>query len=495
MERSKSGNPIAGGPGVSITLTTSASPLPGNDSRYVDFEIAGAKMLGAIAFSDVFIAGFIRESTVYGYAEPVTSDTRIHPPTTRTDRPYRNDGYRFCYEKSQADLSISKTASATPVDPLDNISYILTVSNAGPDDATGVTVTDTLPAGVSLVSASDGGTESGGVVTWTGLSVPAEGSVELTVVVNVDLSSEGSTLENSATVIAGNETDPVPGNNGPVVAAVEVNAAEVDLAITKVGPEADFVTPGSDIDYTITVGVVSGNVPATDVVVTDDLPDGLTVTESSLPAGCSLNEDGDTITCDVDVPATIAYTARAGAESAGLSLTNTASVVGGETDPVPGNNEASASIEVVRIVTPGVPVIDVVDGGQVTTECESTVGKCSEGGVPIEQVLFVDSAGTINLDVIPLGTGGGDVFLLTTFVRELTALPDVLQIDFDAEDEIDAFVDITPCSALPDGNPNSDPADGVPPACLLSSTVDASTPGGPIIETNVIKLAADPRFR
>ena len=150
-------------PGVSITLTPSAGPLPGTDSRYVDFEITGGKIVEAIVKTDVFIAGFITESTVYRYAPVgVTSDTKIHPPTTRNASPYKVDGYRFCYESSEADLSISKTASTASADPGGAVTYTLTVTNAGPDDATGVTVKDTLPAGVTFASASDGGTSAGG---------------------------------------------------------------------------------------------------------------------------------------------------------------------------------------------------------------------------------------------------------------------------------------------------------------------------------------------
>ena len=50
------------------------------------------------------------------------------------------------------------------------------VANLGPSDAASVVITDTLPGSGTFVSASNGGTESGGVVTWptVGTMTPAD---------------------------------------------------------------------------------------------------------------------------------------------------------------------------------------------------------------------------------------------------------------------------------------------------------------------------------
>ncbi len=261
--------------GVQIKLTRTGESLPGDDSRYVKFEITGAKMVQAIVKTDVFFAGFITESTVYSYSPGVASDEKIHPPTASNTSPYKVDGYRFCYVRNQADLSITKSASTASQNPGAAVTYTLTATNNGPDAATGVKVTDTLPAGLTFVSSPDGGTSSGGVVTWVGLTVPVNGSRTLTAVVKVDANAPGgATLTNNATVIAGNESDPIPGNNS-ASSPVTVNSL-VDVEVTKTVSD-ETPNEGETVAYTITATNVAGNAPATGVTITDVLPAGVTL--------------------------------------------------------------------------------------------------------------------------------------------------------------------------------------------------------------------------
>ncbi|HEX2834333.1 MAG TPA: IPTL-CTERM sorting domain-containing protein [Thermoanaerobaculia bacterium] len=54
----------------------------------------------------------------------------------------------------QADLAITKTASDTTPQSGDQVTFTIVVTNNGPDQATGVVVTDDLPSGMSFVSAT-----------------------------------------------------------------------------------------------------------------------------------------------------------------------------------------------------------------------------------------------------------------------------------------------------------------------------------------------------
>ena len=66
-----------------------------------------------------------------------------------------------------ADLGITKSDSPDPVTVGQELTYTLMVANLGPDTAAGVTVSDTLPPGVTFVSA----TSTQGTCTGTNASV------------------------------------------------------------------------------------------------------------------------------------------------------------------------------------------------------------------------------------------------------------------------------------------------------------------------------------
>src|SRR5207237_6028035 len=54
---------------------------------------------------------------------------------------------------SQADIGIAKSASSGSVTVGSNVTFTITASNLGPSNASGVVVTDLLPAGLTFVSA------------------------------------------------------------------------------------------------------------------------------------------------------------------------------------------------------------------------------------------------------------------------------------------------------------------------------------------------------
>lgn len=110
-------------------------------------------------------------------------------------------------------LSVSQTDTPDPVNVASNMSYTLNVSSAGPDDATGVTVVDTLPAGVTFQSASatqGACTESAGIVTCLLGDLASGTNATVNIVVTAPVVT--GTITNTATV-SSVEVDPVPGDN------------------------------------------------------------------------------------------------------------------------------------------------------------------------------------------------------------------------------------------------------------------------------------------
>lgn len=118
------------------------------------------------------------------------------------------------YQPGGADLAIVKTDSADPVTAAAQFSYTLTVRNLGPEAASGVRVSDTLPAALSYVSASGNGftcTRSGQTVECVlGGNLAAGASAAATIIVRAP--SDGQTLSNEG-VVSATTADPNPANN------------------------------------------------------------------------------------------------------------------------------------------------------------------------------------------------------------------------------------------------------------------------------------------
>ena len=148
--------------------------------------------------------------------------------------------------------------------------FTLTMSNAGPSNATDVTVTDLLPSGYTYVSDDCDGADDSGTGAWT-IGALANGASD---VLNITASVNAAGVYlNTSEVTTATETDPdsIP-NNG---ITTEDDYAEVsttptavaDLSLTKV---VDNAAPavGSNVVFTLTVSNAGPSI-ATGVAVTD----------------------------------------------------------------------------------------------------------------------------------------------------------------------------------------------------------------------------------
>ncbi|PYT16815.1 MAG: hypothetical protein DMF51_03805, partial [Acidobacteria bacterium] len=104
-------------------------------------------------------------------------------------------------------LAVSASDAPDPVAAGANLTYTLSYSNTGSAGATGVILSDTVPANTTFVSATGGGSLSTGVVTWSigSLAAGASGSVTLTVRVNSPLAN-GTAISNGTYSIDSAET-------------------------------------------------------------------------------------------------------------------------------------------------------------------------------------------------------------------------------------------------------------------------------------------------
>ncbi|KAF8055670.1 hypothetical protein HT031_006692 [Scenedesmus sp. PABB004] len=283
--------------------------------------------------------------------------------------PTNNKASATAVVKGSADMAITKTASASSVLIGNQLNYTLTATNAGSGPATGVVVTDTLPAGLLFVSATPSNCSASGNKVTCGPSNVAAGA-SVVYVLRAKAVAAG-VQNNSATVSVPGDTNTT--NNGPSVAPVTVvrtcaqyqpdgspfnctggtvpnttaanstspsqaacctGAPVPDMSIAKTA-SATSVSVGDELTYTLTA-TNEGTGPATGVIVNDALPAGLQFV-TPLPTGCSAS--GQALTCGpsaVAAGANVVYVVRAKAIAAGATANSATVSAPGDTNP--GNN-------------------------------------------------------------------------------------------------------------------------------------------------------------
>ncbi len=277
-----------------------------------------------------------------------------------------------------ANLGVEKTVNNLTPTVSTEVTFTITATNYGPSNATGVVITDAIPAGYSVTSVTPS-TGSWLAPEWTIGNLANGASATLTVVATVNASGS---YANTAT-IAGNETDPVASNNTSTVTPVPVPIT--DLAVTKV---ANNMTPnvGSSVTFTITA-TNNGPSNATGVVVTDAIPAGYSVTSVTPSTGSWLAPEwtignlANGASATLTVVATVTKT---------MSYTNTATIIGNETDPNNLNNTSS--------VTPNVNDLPLAIHDANATS-ENTV---VNGNVLANDILSNDGGNTVVVTINPV---------------------------------------------------------------------------------------------
>ena len=254
-----------------------------------------------------------------------------------------------------ADLSIVKTVASATAVPGDTVTYTLNVSNAGPNTANSVTVTDTLPTQVTFVSCTESTgsgtcTFSGGTVTviYPTLTNGASSTVTIQTTLNSGV-TDGLSVGNAASVSAASPTDPNTNNNSSTAYFTIHNRA--DLAVTKTVSTTSPYTPqvevGDSLTYTVSV-TNKGPYDARGVALSDSAPSGVTFTACTSTVGtCIWSASGASLSLSAltngsTATLTIQATLNFGVAD-GSTITNTASVTSTTFDPDTSNNAASAS--------------------------------------------------------------------------------------------------------------------------------------------------------
>jgi uncharacterized repeat protein (TIGR01451 family) len=244
-----------------------------------------------------------------------------------------------------ADLSVSKAVSSSTAIPGDTVTYDIGVTNQGPDAATGVVVSDTLPSALIFTSCQAttgtcGGSGNDRTISYAAMDPSATDTISLAATLNFGV-PDGTVVTNTVSVAATSPADPDTSNNSASASFTVQNKA--DLFLTK---SVKKLTT-RQLSYMIEVKNL-GPYQARRLVLNDPMPNGTNfVSVSRGPWTCAPLPVGSvgTLTCtlaslDLNATATLVLVVKTTAPGS-VDIVNTATVSPATFDPNLANNSAT----------------------------------------------------------------------------------------------------------------------------------------------------------
>lgn len=193
--------------------------------------------------------------------------------------PNNNDDDDTTPVNAAPDLTLSKDDGGASATPGGTVVFTLSYENVGNQTATGVVITETVPASTTFAPGSstagwvcvpDGSAGNTCTISIVDLDAGDSGSVTFAVVIDNPIPAGLTQIANSASIAddGTNGPDPTPGNNNDND-TTPVNGAP-DMAITK-SDGVSIVSPGDTLTYVLNYQNV-GDQNATGVVITEVIP-------------------------------------------------------------------------------------------------------------------------------------------------------------------------------------------------------------------------------
>src|SRR4030095_4393855 len=197
-----------------------------------------------------------------------------------------NDSDNQTVTPNVADLSVTNSVDDATPNPNQQVTFTIIVSNGGPQQATNVTLTDQLPAGMTFVSATPSqGSYDQNTGLWTIGTIAASRSDLMTI---TRTNTTGTQKTNTARLTAADQFDPdsTPGNTNTgeddeSTITITPNVADVRLSkqVSNAAPQV-----AEQVTFTLTA-TNDGPQAATGLQVTDQLPAGLTFVSATPSVG------------------------------------------------------------------------------------------------------------------------------------------------------------------------------------------------------------------
>jgi uncharacterized repeat protein (TIGR01451 family) len=296
------------------------------------------------------------------------------------------------------------------------VTYTVILTNNGTaaqGDNAGHEFTDTLPAGLTLVSASaTSGTATANstpnLVTWDGSIAPLGGTVTITITATVNAGAQGTTISNQGTVSTDTNNDGVndatiptddPGVGGT---ADPTTFAVANALVTATKTVAGTFTVGGTVTYTIVLSN-SGSSASPDNAgneLTDVLPTSLTLVSAAATSGTAVATVATrTVTWNGSIPAagsvTITITATINTGTQGATIANQASFA--YDADLNGTNESSGVSDDPTVGGAADPTSFRV-GAAMLSATKTVSGNFATGGTVTYSIVITNSGGSASPD-------------------------------------------------------------------------------------------------
>ena len=272
-------------------------------------------------------------------------------------------------------LVVLKTADDSEINAGDTAAFTITVTNNGDGTAYGVTLTDTLPAGVDWQTADQRCDIAAGVLTCDLGDMGSGASTEVHVSGTTDAADCG-VLHNTATVTSDNQD--------PISSSADITVDCPDISVVKTADD-ETVDAADQVGFTITVAN-AGPGTAYDVMLADTLPtnDGLdwSIDDGTGAQFCDI-ANGE-LTCDFgDMGAKTSYTVHITSDTDATTcgeIDNTATVT-------IGNGDGDSDDASITVNCPDLG-IDIQKGGPTMAHVGDTITYTFDVSLTTPEPLF-----------------------------------------------------------------------------------------------------------
>ncbi|KAF2326440.1 PKD domain-containing protein [Flavobacterium ginsenosidimutans] len=296
-----------------------------------------------------FKATILSTPSYVNTAEVIRSDQFDPDSTPDNKNPAEDDQSSASIVLDVADLSLNKSVSPATVSINDNVIFTISISNSGPNNATGITVSDQLPSGYTYVSDNGGGKYNRTTGIWNVGNLNNGNAITLQITAKVNVAS-ATNYVNVAEIQTAKQFDPdsTPGNGLPEddMSSATVNLKQADLELTKtVSPTS--AAAGDQVSFTLHL-INNGPGNATGVAVKDVIPEGFTIIPGSVSNNGFYNIANGNLTWQnltLQTGASLDLTFRATVNSSGPYL-NIAEVTASDLpdpDSTPNNDDGDQS--------------------------------------------------------------------------------------------------------------------------------------------------------